>query len=80
MNKTALAILKNELCEMIRGIITLYLVDGNLSVEIDNGKFLYKYEVPPMHKHFIDESDTDVLYYMIVKEYQNYINSLYFKS
>lgn len=80
MDKTVLTILRNELSEIIRGIVKLYMNDSTLIVEIDNGKFIYKYEVPPKHQHFVDLSDTDMLYYIIVRDYQNYINALYFKS
>lgn len=80
MDKTALTILKNELSDTIRGIVKLYTIDSTLITEIDNGKIIYKYEVPPKHQHFVESSDTDMLYYIIVKNYQNYINAIYFKS
>lgn len=79
MKRKYLTTLKDMIADRVRGHVVIYYTDGTLWVEISGLSINYKWQSSTATRKLIDLEDIDGLYYVFMKDYQNFINAIYFK-
>lgn len=79
MKRKYLMTLKDMIADRVRGHVVISYTDGTLWIEIEGLSVNYKWQSSAATRRLIDLEDVDGLYYVFMKDYQNFINAIYFK-
>lgn len=79
MRRKYLNALKDMIADRVRGHVVISYTDGTLWVEIEGLSLNYKWQSTEKTRRLIQLEDIDGLYYVFMKDYQAFINCIYFK-
>lgn len=79
MRRKLLRELKDMIADRVRGHVVISYTDETLWIEIEGLSINFKWQSSAETRRLIDLEDTDGIYYVFMKDYQSFINCIYFK-
>lgn len=79
MKRKYLNTLKDMIADRVRGHVVISYTDETLWIEIEGLSINFKWQSTSNTRRMIETDDIDGLYYVFMKDYQAFINCIYFK-
>lgn len=79
MRRKYLNALKDMIADRVRGHVIVHYAHETLWIEINGLSINYKWQSTEKTRSLIALEDIDGLYYVFMKDYQAFINCIYFK-